>query len=189
MELRKFFAIIPFFYIQNPLISNKMNNQSDNQDHTPSLWWQNKYKCPICHNVHPVEDCEIEERFISSKHTGSTIQGRYAVHKFVDTYRYVRVCHKCAKKQRKTRKIIKIIMYIVIPILFLVRGIINSWDKFDGYEFLGMLVFMGIFYFFASIINAIINRILDNSVFEIDYEQAYHDNALSTKSEYDEQNK
>lgn len=80
-------------------------------------------------------------------------------------------------------------MYVVIPILFLVRGIINSWDKFDGYEFFGMLVFMGIIYFFASIINAIINRILDNSVFDIDYEQAYHDNALSTKSEYDKQNK
>ena len=64
---------------------------------------EKEFICPLCHTKHPIDGCEIEERFISSKHTGTRLQGRFFVQSFVDTYRYVRLCGKCAKKIKTTK--------------------------------------------------------------------------------------
>lgn len=147
---------------------------------------EKSYKCPFCHTSHPIKDCEIDERFIKSKHTGSTIRGRYAVHSFIDTYRYVRLCRECAKKQKRTRIIMKILLYGIIPIAYLVIGLFNGMIEKNG--IVGTLLLVLVVVFVCSIVNAIINRLLEHSVYDIDYEKAYDDNALLTSSEiYDYQ--
>lgn len=160
-----------------------MNNQSNFGTNSTSLFLQNKYRCPLCQTVHNVEDCVVEERFIKSQHVGSTVQGRAAVHKFVDTYRYVRICPECQKKEQRTRNIIKIILFGVLPLAFFIKGLINSWDNLDGGEVVALLVIVGMIYLVAAIINGIINRMLDNSVYDIDYDQASADNALLSINE------
>ena len=141
------------------------------------------YKCPLCHTSHLLNDCEIAERFIKSTHTGTKHYIRYSVSTYMDTYMYVRLCHSCAKKIKRTKTILKIIWYLIIPILLVIRGIYNSKDNSD---IAALIVLYAISYLMGALINGIIIRILEKSIFDIDYEQAQKDNALLTYWEIDE---
>ena len=80
----------------------------------------------------------------------------------------------------------KILLYGIIPIAYLVIGLFNGMIEKNG--IVGTLLLVLVVVFVCSIVNAIINRLLEHSVYDIDYEKAYDDNALLTSSEiYDYQ--
>lgn len=138
------------------------------------------YKCPMCHTTHSMNDCKIEEWFVKSTHTGSTVSGRTAVHKFVDSYLYVRLCPSCYKKLHTTRKVIKILFLSVVPILLTILMVARDTE---GFSFGAFIVWLAVCYLISYIIGGIIIRILEKSVFDFDYEQADKDNALLTPYE------
>lgn len=138
------------------------------------------YKCPMCHTTHSMNDCKIEEWFVKSKHTGSTISGRFAVHKFVDSYLYVRLCHKCYKRLHITRTMLKVLFMGVFPIAMTIWICFrNPEDASVG----GIIVMLGVYLFVGYLVGGITNRILEKTVFDFDYEQAEKDNALLTPYE------
>lgn len=137
--------------------------------------YRNDYKCPICHSIHEMNDCDVEEWFVKSKHTGSTVSGRHAVHKFVDSYLYVRLCHKCYKRLHATRTILKVLFMGLFPIAMTVWLCIrNPKDASFG----GIILMLGVYLFVVYILGGIINRILEKTVFDFDYKQADKDGAL-----------
>ena len=124
------------------------------------------YKCPMCHTTHSMNDCKIEEWFVKSTHTGSTVSGRTAVHKFVDSH--------------TTRKIIKILFLSVVPILLTILMVVRDTE---GFRFGALIIWLAVSYLISYIIGGIIIRVLEKSVFDFDYEQADKDNALLTPYE------
>jgi len=138
------------------------------------------YKCPICHTTHATNDCKVEEWFVKSEHTGSTVSGRHAVHKFVDSYLYVRLCHKCYKRLHATRTTLKVLFLGVLPIAMTILSYARSTEKLGIGE---IFVWLLVYFLIGYILGGIINRILEKTVFGFDYDQANKDNALLSPSE------
>ena len=138
------------------------------------------YKCPLCQTTHSMNDYKIEEWFVKSTHTGSTVSGRTAVHKFVDSYLYVRLCPSCYKKLHTTRNVIKILSLSVVPILLTVLLVVRNTEEFS---FGALIIWLAVCYFVSYVIGGIIIRIMEKTVFDFDYEQADKDNALLTPFE------
>ncbi|MGX8713724.1 MAG: hypothetical protein ACSW8I_08640, partial [bacterium] len=102
------------------------------------------YKCPMCHTTHEMDDCKVEEWFVKSTHKGSTVSGRTAVHKFVDSYLYVRLCPSCYKKLHTTRTVIKVLFLSVVPIFL---AVIMANRDVNGFSFGALIVWLAVSYF------------------------------------------
>ena len=130
------------------------------------------YTCPYCKKEH--SDYKVEKRLIGSKYQGASIRGRTVTHKFQDSYYYIRICPKCDRKKRIINAILNILIYIGGIILY-------GFYYFGNFENKGVGNFIGISIILLlplSIIKAIIIKILDNTLYDIDYEEANRNGAI-----------
>ena len=132
-----------------------------------------KYNCPICHKEFDIKDSTIEDIITKSKHVSSTIRGRHAVHKYIDTHYYVRHCKKCVKKRDWTRRIINITILISFSLLDILKNITSSYHPIQELLILPFALFL-IWVFICSPINFVIYKIF----FEPDIDYAHDHNAL-----------
>lgn len=130
-----------------------------------------KYNCPVCHREFDIEDSIVEDIITKSKHISSTVSGRHAVHKYLDTHYYIRHCKRCVK----IRKLIGYTINFAILVFFLYRGLIDFYHSKELLSLFALpLMLFLIYVFFCLPINFIIYKIF----FEPDLDYASSHNAL-----------
>ena len=131
------------------------------------------FKCPYCGKSYSVFEAKTEKILASSELVDRKIKNRMVVNTYMDSYYKVRFCKKCYERKIKTKKILYTSIFILGTILYS----IYLFNDIGGFEF-SSLGFILLFWLFLLFGISVLNWILNNTIYAVDFEEAYKNNAI-----------